>query len=78
MTDDKVSEKKMGSYLRGELFWELSGHESRPTFLTSTDQEDVDVLSRQGHDAMRIRITDKIYDVHLSWQKAVPPTIQEI
>ena len=73
-----MDEARFKRYLVGELFWELDQHESRPEDFASGKQELVEVLSFQGYDDLRVRIADTIYDIHLSWQKAVPPIIQRV
>ena len=73
-----MEEAKFKRYLIGELFWELDQHESRLDDFASGNRELAEVLSFHGYDDLRVRIADTFYDIHLSWRKDVPPTIQRV
>lgn len=69
---------KFKQYLLGELFWELEQHEPFPADFVGVDRDSIEVLMYRGHDDLRIRIAGKVYDVHLTWKKVVPPTIRRL
>jgi hypothetical protein len=70
-------EAKFKRYLVREFFWELAQHEPVPTAFAGLSQEAVEVMVFEGYDDMRVRVADRLYDVHLSWRKNVAPGIQE-
>ncbi|MBI5774971.1 MAG: hypothetical protein HZA89_14680 [Verrucomicrobia bacterium] len=69
---------KFKSYLLREFFWELAQHEPLPSSFVGVQQESVEVLIFCGYDDLRVRVTDVVYDIHLSWRKDVPPNIQRV
>ncbi len=70
-------EAKFKRYLVREFFWELAQHEPVPAAFAGLSQEAVEVIAFTGYDDMRVRVADKLFDVHLSWRKDVAPVIQE-
>lgn len=75
MENEEINFKR---YLVREFFWELAQHEPLPAGFVAVQQESVEVLSYCGYDELRIRVGDALYDVHLSWKKAVPPVVQKL
>jgi hypothetical protein len=73
--DDDVKFKR---YLVGEMLWELAQHEPVPSMFAGVSRESVEVLIYCGYDDLRVRIKGAVFDVHLSWKKAVPPTIKRL
>ena len=71
-------DEKFKRYLVGEWFWELEQHRPIPEPFVGVAPESVEVLGFSGYDDMRIRIAGKVYDVHLSWKKAEPPTVVRV
>jgi hypothetical protein len=73
-----MQEAEFKRYLVDELFWELDQHEPRPANFSSDKRELVEVLSFHKYDDLRVRIAGVVYDIHLSWRKDLPPTIQRV
>ncbi len=69
---------KFKRYLVGEFFWELEQHPGLAPQFNGAPRDAIEVLSFHGYHDMRIRFLDVVYDIHLSWQKVVPPSIQRI
>jgi len=75
-TDAQMASFKQ--YLLREFYWELEQHDPVPVEFAGVPQEAVEVLGFKGYDDMRVRVANVVYDIHLSWRKDVPPTIQKI
>ena len=73
--NDDVKYKR---YLLGEFFWELEQHQPIPPMFAGVSRESVEVLMFRGYYDMRIRIAGAVYDIRLSWSKAVPPTVKRL
>ena len=71
----EIDETRFKRYLLGELCWELEQHPQLSFPFAIPKRELVEVLTFQGYDDLRVRIDDVVYEVHLSWQKSVPPVI---
>jgi hypothetical protein len=71
-------EAKFARYLVREFFWELSQHEPLPVEFAGLQPESVEVLSFRGYDDLRVRVAAGLFDVHLTWKKIEPPTIQRV
>lgn len=71
-------EAKLKRYLVGEFFWEMEQQDPLPAGFAGISQESVEVLTFQGYDDMRVRVIDRVYDIHLSWRKDTPPVIREV
>jgi hypothetical protein len=74
----ETEDTKFKRYLVREFFWELEQHQPLPSSFAGVQQDAVEVLTFHGYHDMRVRVADAIFDVHLSWQKDVPPDIQKV
>ena len=70
-------ESKFKRYLLREFFWELEQHPPLPLAFAGLSPDAIEVVTFQGYDDMRVRVANRLYDVHLSWRKDAGPGIRE-
>lgn len=68
----------MKQYVVRELYWELEQHPTITNPLKGICPENLEVITLHGYDDFRVFIAGNFYDVHLSWQKLVPPIIKHV
>jgi len=60
------------------FFWELASTSRCRQDLVVVSQEAVEVMTFQGYDDMRVRVKERVYDIHLSWRKDKHRSFEEV
>ena len=76
--DANDADAKFKWYLLREFYWEMEQRRPIPVMFRGVERDSVEVLSYQGYDDLRVKVSGVEYDIHLSWKQAIAPVIKQV